>query len=326
MQAQNGKKKEKKSENGKSHKKSSKKAEKKKAEEKDDDYELYSHESTTSPSSASTLEVKDDLRKALEEKSKKYAHLPVYDRATELKKAKEREAKMSAILSDMDRNLGAVSNLTSSHMESKGVTMVSTPFDDDSSSQERKESAIDIHTIKYEKATLESRETSAKQSVSEPQGDKSSTDTENIKISKFTKEETIHSESIKVNQKLLSGDSKLSNASLNESTKEELPVENKTKHDNSENIPKENGITENFREKSKQLDTKGKNAMSGLNVDQEIPFADDPEEGEDFTSNARTSNEDDEICEALSALPLDPNLKVEKIQLEVNPEIVKENL
>jgi len=286
VQAQNGKKKERKSGESKTNKKSSKKTEKKKHEVNiNDDYELYSHDSTTSPSSASTLEVKDDLRKALEEKSKKYAHLPVYDRAAELQKAKEREAKMTAILSDMDRNLGAVSDLTSTHMESKGVTMVSTPFDDDSSSPERKD-----HTIKYKKHTLESREQSAKKSASKPQGVKSKSDTKTEVVSKVTKKETIVSESIKVNQNNVSSDKCLNGASQSINVKEELSTETKIElkqSDISEN-QKENG--ENNHDSSQKSDKQISKSITNLNADHEIPFADDPEEEDQPTMQAQTSN------------------------------------
>jgi len=74
----------------------------------------------------------DPLRKILEEKSKKYSHLPVYNREEEAMKEKQRHAAMSTIMTDVGRQLGAVTNLTSSHMADKGVNMVPspTPFDD----------------------------------------------------------------------------------------------------------------------------------------------------------------------------------------------------
>jgi len=104
----------------------------------------------------SELEGNKNLRKTLEEKSKKYSHLPVYDKEEEKRKAMERQAKMSAIFSDMDKNLESVTDLTSSHMAKKGITMKSsaTPFDDP---KEDSEPQSEIHTIRYNKGILNPR-------------------------------------------------------------------------------------------------------------------------------------------------------------------------
>ena len=70
------------------------------------------------------------MRRKLEEKSKKYQHLPVYDKEEEKRKTQDRQEKMTKILSDVDKKLGAVSSLTSDHMQEKGIKLKSTPFDE----------------------------------------------------------------------------------------------------------------------------------------------------------------------------------------------------
>merc|ERR1711892_625841 len=113
------------------------------------------------------LEGKKDLRKILEEKSKKYSHLPVYDKEAEKRKAKERQAKMSGIFSDMDKQLESVTDLTSSHMAKKGITMKTsaTPFDEPS---EDSEPSIEAHTIRYNKGILNPRHSASQtQGISE---------------------------------------------------------------------------------------------------------------------------------------------------------------
>jgi len=113
------------------------------------------------------LEGKKDLRKILEEKSKKYSHLPVYDKEEEKRKAKERQAKMSGIFSDMDKQLESVTDLTSSHMAKKGITMKTsaTPFDEPS---EDSEPSIEAHTIRYNKGILNPRHSASQtQGISE---------------------------------------------------------------------------------------------------------------------------------------------------------------
>jgi len=111
---------------------------------------------TTPKIKSSELEEKNNLRKSLEEKSKKYSHLPVYDKEEEKRKAKERQAKMSAIFSDMDKQLESVTDLTSTHMAKKGITMKTsaTPFDEPS---EDSDPLSDIHTIRYNKGILNPR-------------------------------------------------------------------------------------------------------------------------------------------------------------------------
>lgn len=111
----------------------------------------------------------DELRKRLEEKSKKYSHLPVYNKEEERRKAEKRQAKVSKIFSSVDQQLGEFSDLTTSHMASHGITIAPSPFDDEPAREEpsevdgekpppyttleRTETAsappADVHTLKY---------------------------------------------------------------------------------------------------------------------------------------------------------------------------------
>ena len=82
---------------------------------------------SSSESKCPTLKVeeKEDLRKKLEEKSKKYEHLPVYDRDEEKRNAEELREKMNKIFSDVDDQPEKVTVLTSAHLEDKGITISS---------------------------------------------------------------------------------------------------------------------------------------------------------------------------------------------------------
>ena len=82
---------------------------------------------SSSESKCPTLKVeeKEDLRKKLEEKSKKYEHLPVYDRDEEKRNAEELREKMNKIFSDVDDQLEKVTVLTSAHLEDKAITISS---------------------------------------------------------------------------------------------------------------------------------------------------------------------------------------------------------
>jgi len=113
------------------------------------------------------LEGKKDLRKILEEKSKKYSHLPVYDKEEERRKDEERQAKMSGIFSEMDKQLESVTDLTSTHMAKKGITMKTsaTPFDEPSEDSDR---SSEVHTIRYNKGVLNPRHSASQtQGISE---------------------------------------------------------------------------------------------------------------------------------------------------------------
>jgi len=85
-----------------------------------------------SPNTIKTGEKQQDLRTKLEENSKKFSHLPVYDKTEERRKAEERRQEMTEIFSEMDKQLETVTGLTTSHMQEKGITMKpSTPFDEE---------------------------------------------------------------------------------------------------------------------------------------------------------------------------------------------------
>ena len=79
------------------------------------------------------LEEKQDLRQKLEENSKKFSHLPVYDKDLEARKTEERRREMTSIFSDVEKQLGNVTDLTTSHMEKKGIQLKTsrTPFDEE---------------------------------------------------------------------------------------------------------------------------------------------------------------------------------------------------
>ena len=105
-----------------------------------------------------TLKVdeKEDLRKKLDQKSKKYQHLPVYDKEEEKRKVLERQDKMSKIFEDVDKQLEAVTDLTSTHMENKGIKMKQTNYDE-TTTTETESSKVDIHTIRYKSGVLNKR-------------------------------------------------------------------------------------------------------------------------------------------------------------------------
>jgi len=287
---------------------------------------------TTSRNVITTPETRD-LRKSLEEKSKKYAHLPVYDRQEELRKARERQAKMSAILSDMDKNLVTVTDLTSSHMESKGVTMVPSPTPFDDPPDDPHVPHTDVHTLRYNKGVLDPRQNAAEQSASQPQGALEKDD-KSIKSSVIVNKgasQTASSDSDAKNQNISHDISK-----SNKSAKE--PSESKVNFvESSETAPNNqdpNTTYESLGERFKELTERMEHVTSDLNKDQEqtmehvtsdqnkeqeIPFADGPGESEDYTRVTRAANEDDELTHALtSALSLDTDYTVEKIQLEVS--------
>ena len=112
------------------------------------------------------IDEREDLRKKLDEKSKKYQHLPVFDKEEEKRKNQKLEKKMTKIFSDVDKQLGTVTDLTSSHMENKGIKLVPTPFDESERRASDSPSAqSDVHTIKFKSGVLDN-----KRSVEKNQG------------------------------------------------------------------------------------------------------------------------------------------------------------
>lgn len=293
-------------------------------------------------------EGKKDLRKILEEKSKKYSHLPVYDKEEEKRKAEERQAKMSGIFSDMDKQLESVTDLTSTHMAKKGITMKTsaTPFDEPS---EDSEPASEVHTIRYNKGILNPRH-----SASQTQGISEKDRTSIVSVSKtITASDNHEKQPIKEQTAtkvipLVTSDSKsethkdVSERASNGSeagilsskspavaaepvyalppykrnvVTPQLPVKNLS--EKSEGATYES-LGHTFRELTEKMQTVTKDIKS----EPEIPFMDDGD-NEDYRQDVRKSADldsdtDTAISEALSGC-LDQAQKVEKIQLEVGP-------
>ena len=111
----------------------------------------------------------DEFRRHLEEKSKKYSHLPVVDAEEERRKLERRQAKISNIFSSCDKQLGEFSDLTTAHMASHGITL--TPADTEPETETDLSSPLngpapdllptapplDIHTIRYRDGVLSPR-------------------------------------------------------------------------------------------------------------------------------------------------------------------------
>ena len=109
------------------------------------------------------IDEKEDLRKKLEEKSKKYQHLPVFDKEEEKRKNLKLEKKMTKIFSDVDKDLGRVTDLTSTHMQNKGIKLVPTPFDESERRASDSPSAqSDVHTIKFKSGVLDNKRSAEK--------------------------------------------------------------------------------------------------------------------------------------------------------------------
>lgn len=121
----------------------------------------------------------------------KYAHLPVYDKEEERRKAREREKKMSEIFSEVNNQLEDITGLTSSHMENRGVTLV----------QSQQHYSDDVHTIRYNHGVLLPRKSECQTQVMKEnsivelnEGNSSSLKEEKTKIlNKENDVQTIHS-------------------------------------------------------------------------------------------------------------------------------------
>ena len=124
-------------------------------------------------------EKQEDLRRKLEEKSQKYSHLPVYDKTQEKRKADERRREMTAIFSDMDRQLETVTDLTSQHIRMK----TSTPFDED---HQASNPHHDVHTLQYNKGVLNPRH-----SADQSQGDSDSKKEDNSEPSEGSQQSAL---------------------------------------------------------------------------------------------------------------------------------------
>jgi len=293
-------------------------------------------------------EGKKDLRKILEEKSKKYSHLPVYDKEEEKRKAEERQAKMSGIFSDMDKQLESVTDLTSTHMAKKGITMKTsaTPFDEPS---EDSEPASEVHTIRYNKGILNPRHSASQtQGISEKDRTSIVSVSKTITASDNREKPPIKEQTTEKVIPLVTSDSKsethkdVSERASNGSepgilsskspavaaepvyalppykrnvVTPQLPVKNLS--EKSEGATYES-LGHTFRELTEKMQTVTKDIKS----EPEIPFMDDGD-NEDYRQDVRKSADldsdtDTAISEALSGC-LDQAQKVEKIQLEVGP-------
>lgn len=115
----------------------------------------------------------DEFRRLLEEKSKKYSHLPVYNKDEEKRKAEKRQATMASLFSAVDSQLGQFPDLTTAHMAHHGVIInpAPTPFDEEKEEtsennndvakrdkdEVKDEETHDVHTIKFRRGVLEPR-------------------------------------------------------------------------------------------------------------------------------------------------------------------------
>ena len=200
------------------------------------------------------IDEKEDLRKKLEEKSKKYQHLPVYDKEEEKRKNKKLEKKMTKIFSDVDKQLGTVTDLTSTHMENKGIKLVPTPFDESEQCAFESTSAqADVHTIKYKSGGVLDNKRSAEKN----QGDSDPTN-ENMNISETSGTPT--------HDKLLP------------------PYQRKPSQDKTDENYESLGQT--FRDLTDKMETVTRDLQGH---DSEIPFVDEGSD-EDYRENVRVAN------------------------------------
>jgi len=193
------------------------------------------------------------LRKKLDQKSKKYQHLPVYDKEEEKRKAAERQDKMNKIFQDVDKQLETVTDLTSTHMENKGIKMKQTNYDETTTEAESK---VDVHTIRYKSGVLNQRSSAA-----QIQGDK---------------EDTINTTNDPPNNP--------------ENQKYSLPP---YKRDPSIYDKKQTETYESlgntFKDLTDKMQTVTRDLQGDAEGDAEIPFVDDGSD-EDYRDNIRVSN------------------------------------
>ena len=120
----------------------------------------------------------DEFRRHLEEKSKKYSHLPVVDREEEKRKAERRQAKISNIFSSCDKQLEDFSDLTTAHMASHGITLTPGDTEPDTETDPGSPSnapdllptapPLDVHTIRYRDGVLSPRGQNQNSDLLEP--------------------------------------------------------------------------------------------------------------------------------------------------------------
>lgn len=276
----------------------------------------------------------DELRKRLEEKSKKYSHLPVYNKEEERRKAEKRQAKVSKIFSSVDQQLGGFSDLTTSHMASHGITIAPSPFDDDSAREEpsevdgekpppyttleRSETAVappaDVHTLKYRSGGVLAPRHSDVQ-TQEPKTRTSVTFTE-----RKNSEPAIEASQGPQVPGWESTDPQVTQTQLQ--TLEPVTQQQPPDSDYSKLGDTLNALTQRMSSVTLEI-------QKEMEVD--IPFIDHGEDDEDYrradrsppqagaattSSSDQDSDSDSELAAALAPC-LNPNLRVAKIQLEV---------
>jgi len=271
--------------------------------------EKVSKETQLTPKSKNVeLEGKKDLRKILEEKSKKYSHLPVYDKEEERRKDEERQAKMSGIFYEVDKQLESVTDLTSTHMAKKGITMKTsaTPFDEPSEDSDR---SSEVHTIRYNKGVLNPRHSASQtQGISEKEESimpvsKTVTAIDNsakpVPTKEYKTEKVISSAASDSKSESFENTAIRTESSLNDAKSDEpvyalppykrnlvtpKPPENKLS-EKSEGATYES-LGQTFRELTEKMQTVTKDMKS----ETEIPFMDDGD-NEDYRQDVRKSAE-----------------------------------
>jgi len=179
----------------------------------------------------------------------------VYDKEEEKRKNKKLEKKMTKIFSDVDKQLGTVTDLTSTHMENKGIKLVPTPFDESEQCAFESTSAqADVHTIIYKSGGVLDNKRSAEKN----QGDSDPTN-ENMNISETSGTPT--------HDKLLP------------------PYKRKPSQDKTDENYESLGQT--FRDLTDKMETVTRDLQGH---DSEIPFVDEGSD-EDYRENVRVANE-----------------------------------
>jgi len=210
----------------------------------------------------------------------KYAHLPVYDKEEERRKAREREKKMSQIFSEVNNQLEDITGLTSSHMENRGVKLV----------QSQQHYSDDVHTIRYNSGVLLPRQSECQTQVMKEK--------DIVEVHKVSS-----SSSQKNDAKIQIKDNDVQNKQLTELTqsKKEIGPLEASPFAQEERLAVEN---KPFGEEEEEFEEIGPGDLN----DRDIPFID----SEDPATKL------DRELENILEENLDLDLKVERIQLETS--------
>jgi len=277
----------------------------------------------------------DEFRRHLQEKSKKYSHLPVVDREEERRKAEGRQAKISNIFSSCDKQLGEFSDLTTAHMASHGITL--TPGDTEPETETDEGSPLnapdpdllptapplDIHTIRYRDGVLS------------PRGQNQTSDTLDSPTAQQDKVAKVCHETSRPRTSVTFADGQPESVS-----DPQLPVVNPYSESSDALGPKQppsEDKSEDYLRLGHTLTalTERMGSVTREIREDEIPFIDNGEGAEDYTRITRTRDGDSDSASPTSdsdydtdselarvlAPNLNPNLRVAKIQLEVVPSI-----